>query len=47
MTRQQLVIDIAAETRKRDVDNKLSLKTYYRSADNLLRQVGKASQLKL
>lgn len=32
-------LDIAAKTRKIDVDNRLSLRFYYRTAANLLRQV--------
>lgn len=32
-------LNIAAKTRKLDVDNRLSLKLYYRTADNLLKQV--------
>ena len=32
-------LSIAARTKKLDVDNRLSLKYYYRTADNLLKQV--------
>jgi STAM-binding protein len=32
-------LNIAAKTKKLDVDNRLSLKLYYRTADNLLKQV--------
>jgi hypothetical protein len=31
-------LDIAARTRKLDVDNRLPVKLYYRTADNLLKQ---------
>jgi STAM-binding protein len=31
-------LNIAAKTRKLDVDNRLPLKLYYRTADNLLKQ---------
>lgn len=34
-------LDIAARTRKLDVDNRLPVKLYYRTADNLLKQVSK------
>lgn len=33
-------LNIAAKTRKIDVDNRLSLRFYYRTAANILRQVG-------
>ena len=32
-------LSIAAKTKKLDVDSRLSLKYYYRTADNLLKQV--------
>jgi hypothetical protein len=38
-------LNIAAKAKKRDVDNRFSLKYYYRTADNLLKQVAMRSEL--
>jgi STAM-binding protein len=37
-------LNIAAKTKKLDVDSRLSLKYYYRTADNLLKQVDAGSE---